>query len=502
MFSSGDPFLQGLLRLHKHLWGKEVISVIQGGDKSYAIVDLTLFDLPHNVSPNNILLIRQEYLLAYEAILQNIEETRKERGAAFLLTGSTGIGKTMFLLYLLVRRLQERQPVALQIDADKFALFDERGISLHSASDSGSSFAIPGGAWALSDAGYGDGSPCIAFKSGGTHLVHTSFPDSKRWKWVKGLSALRYIMDVWSLDEIRTLLTLCNLDVQRGVTLFEKYGPVPRIIINLLEGPRREERYLRHVNTAAVYISCDTKKVFRDLQSLDFSSDICSEIIMLRPEPPHSWAPMLFIPTPFLVNTLAVAISRRVAAQKQSFFRVLDLPPLSYTARFLFENYAHVCFSRPNGRTVHGYLPQDPNPYQIPSDSLAMITGSTALRSIQSQFNFYWRPRESNFDGVHALIRSNNVVWVLHFVVNDPGASSVPKGANKVFEIMDSKTDVEWKFVIVSPELGVAKMAWSRWCLRGRWKRTPVYVCELPLDPFTEDDVQRLRDTLNEANGT
>jgi len=112
-------------------------------------------------------------------------------------------------MYLLVRRLQERQPVALQMNSNTFALFDEHGVSLHISSNLDSAFLIPKDAWALSDSGEGDGSPCSAFKQRchGPHIVHTSLPASNRWeRWTDHLSARKYVMDVWSLDEFRTLL--------------------------------------------------------------------------------------------------------------------------------------------------------------------------------------------------------------------------------------------------------------------------------------------------------
>jgi len=112
----------------------------------------------------------------------------------------------MFLLYLLVRRLQERKPVALQMNPTTFAIFDEHGVSLHTSSLD-SAFLIPKDAWALSDSGEGDSSPCPAFKQRHPHIVHAIFPASNRWGgWVNRLSARKYVMDVWSLDESRTLL--------------------------------------------------------------------------------------------------------------------------------------------------------------------------------------------------------------------------------------------------------------------------------------------------------
>jgi hypothetical protein len=112
----------------------------------------------------------------------------------------------MFLLYLLVRRLQERKPVAFQINSNTFAIFDEHGVSLHTSSLD-SAFLIPEDAWALSNSGEGDGSPCSAFIQRRPHIVHASSPASNCWEgWVTRLSARKYVMDVWSLDEFRTLL--------------------------------------------------------------------------------------------------------------------------------------------------------------------------------------------------------------------------------------------------------------------------------------------------------
>lgn len=112
----------------------------------------------------------------------------------------------MFLLYLLVRRLQERKPVALQMNSTTFAIFDEHGVSLHTSSLD-SALLIPEDAWALSDSGERDCSPCPAFKQRRPHIVHASFPASNCWEgWVARLSARKYVMGVWSLDEFRMLL--------------------------------------------------------------------------------------------------------------------------------------------------------------------------------------------------------------------------------------------------------------------------------------------------------
>ncbi len=109
-------------------------------ENSYTTVDLTLFDLPQlNPRSRKILLFRDEYRLAYNTICEMANRCR----CIYLVTGQPGIGgsdfhhprhqliqsigKTFFLLGLLVHLLRERIPVALQIDAKKFVFFNNHG---------------------------------------------------------------------------------------------------------------------------------------------------------------------------------------------------------------------------------------------------------------------------------------------------------------------------------------------------------------------------------------
>ncbi|KAF8519742.1 hypothetical protein BU17DRAFT_47470 [Hysterangium stoloniferum] len=484
--------------LHEHFWGRDRVSIISVAGKSYSTVDLTLVDIPPNYRPPNILLIREEYKLAYDTILA---DTHKEgqRRSAFLVTGQPGIGKSLFLLYLLFRRLEEQEPVALQIDADEFVLFSMNGVSVHSGKTSFADY-IPKGAWALSDSWGEVLWPCSAFQSPRAHVIHTSSPSSHRWKdWVKRLSADMYIMDIWSLEELRTLFIVSGFDVEDGVALAEKYGPNPRIIIDLLIKPTKEETYLDDVQKGAVTLASHFPSVFLDLENLDFSSNISSKIFTVRPGNPISRVPVLYIPTPFLARTLGVAVSGQTAAQQYSFFSLLSgHPSLRSAAGWLFENYGHVCFSGPIPASLQGYLPGDPNPHPIPTPS-RMISGTTALQTIQPPFNFYWRPLKPNFSGVDALIRSGNVVWALQFTISASHGSAT-KGLNEVSKIMNHKSGVEWRLVIVGPKRREAESARDRQVLTGRWEGTYVYACELPLGEFEENKQQQLQFNMNEVN--
>ena len=114
------------------------------------------------------------------------------------------IGKSLFLFYVLARRLHDRGSVAFQIDAHKYCLFDQNGVTLHSTTYG----CVPKGTWALSDTDIGDrDGPCAGFWNPAFHVIHTSSPSSTHWKrWVKILGASKYIMDVWGPEEFQTLL--------------------------------------------------------------------------------------------------------------------------------------------------------------------------------------------------------------------------------------------------------------------------------------------------------
>ena len=75
-----------------HLWGKDRVNIISIAGKSYSTVDLALFQLPQNSRPDKILLIREEYRLAYDTILADTLRTADEGRSAFLITGQPGIG--------------------------------------------------------------------------------------------------------------------------------------------------------------------------------------------------------------------------------------------------------------------------------------------------------------------------------------------------------------------------------------------------------------------------
>jgi hypothetical protein len=192
------------------------------------------------------------------------------------------------------------------------------------------------------------------------------------------------------------------------------HGPSPRVIINILTNLDWESPYRQAVENGATTIARNSEAVLLAIQMLNFGSDMSSKIFHVKAGPDRQ-LPALWIPTPFLMSTLAVALSGRVTADQHGLFTTFSgHPSLRSVGGWIFDGFAHVRFSDPKAIPMQGYLPDDPNPHVIPTVD-GMITGSSALSSIRQPFNFYWRPREANFQGIDALIRVDNIVWALQF---------------------------------------------------------------------------------------
>jgi hypothetical protein len=115
-------------------------------------------------------------------------------------------GKTYFLLFVLLHRLSEGLPTAVQYDADTFVLFSDQGPTDHLGT-SGSD--LPVGTWALSDSNTGSGEPCIAFQRSraDVFVVQSTPPKASRYKeWKKQRRGVRmFVMECITVAELKAL---------------------------------------------------------------------------------------------------------------------------------------------------------------------------------------------------------------------------------------------------------------------------------------------------------
>ena len=290
--------------------------------------------------------------------------------------------------------------------------------------------------------------------------------------------------------------TVSNFDIPRGETLFLRYGSNVRRIIDILKRPAEEATHDFDVRSGAANIAKEFSTILLELEELDFKSSLASKIFTVRPNNLVERQGVLTIPTAYLFKTLATAVARQTLAQQHNIFMMLTAhPSLGTAAGWWFEHYAHVKLSDPTRQPIptHTHGTSDSSPIPVPK---VMLSGSAALRNIQPPFNFYWRPREPNFEGADGLIRVGNTVRVGQYTTSSSHRSAT-KGLDEIRKIMNHVRGVDWHLDIVGPDLFVAESARDSHKLTGRWVKTPIHASQLQIGIL---DKQMLDQILNEVN--
>jgi hypothetical protein len=290
--------------------------------------------------------------------------------------------------------------------------------------------------------------------------------------------------------------TVSKLDIQHGLTLFHKYGSAVRAIIDILGGMEDEEIHVGDIQTAANKLAM--KSSLEDLLTLDYSFNISSKLFMLGPNNLVVRQPALTIPSAFLSKTIGLALARSAAAQQHKIFAMLSShPSLRSPAGWMFENIAHVIFADRKRSPLHTFDCNSrkstlPTPKEV-------ISGTTALGRIRQPFDFYWRPRAPNFEGVDAVIRFGDEVWALQFTVSSYRRAAT-NGLAEVHKTMNHQRNVNYRLVMVGSTQSEAESARDSQNLTGQWAKTPVYACVLPLCIFDTQKLQQLQDLFDDVS--
>ncbi|KAG2368609.1 hypothetical protein BDR07DRAFT_1605413 [Suillus spraguei] len=264
------------LSLYHFLWQKQDQSVMRKGVKCYAL-DSEGFDWMHlltfdaiNLSgcrgaklPNGAtsMVIRSEY----ESIFEHISTI----GRNFIVHGSTGIGKTYFLAYLLVKRLLARQPVTYQIDqlhssvmcftADGFFTLPQEGSEYHPLFQRKD-------VWHLVDSTHEDPAThpntahtqALMWGTCGKAIFTTFWPDSLGFKidWSPGYEvSLQRWMKPCTWDEIVAMsaLTANKHEKHDAETLrwsYTHFGSNARTCLQVSRHPSNADYYLNELERA------------------------------------------------------------------------------------------------------------------------------------------------------------------------------------------------------------------------------------------------------------
>ncbi|KAH9008752.1 hypothetical protein EDB85DRAFT_2252798 [Lactarius pseudohatsudake] len=219
--------------LHDILWGKKfhVLNSAPFGDEgeleyldAEEIDRLKLLDLEFC---EKVLLFRREYITAYESLSLG-SPTNKE--PSVVVIGQPGIGKSIFLFYVLLHRLSNRLPTALQLE-NTFVLFLASGAYLYSGDDR--SVDIPRGTLALTYTDVKVKIPCDAFlfaeRRRYARIVQVASAYQAGWKkWHEQFEADLFVMISFSADEIKVLTTIRGLQVDGLLRIYNTWGPDTR----------------------------------------------------------------------------------------------------------------------------------------------------------------------------------------------------------------------------------------------------------------------------------
>ncbi|KAK0431672.1 hypothetical protein EV421DRAFT_1926021 [Armillaria borealis] len=160
----------------------------------------TTFDVDNQVE--NIDRTDEQAPAEYPNPFQGVESTPKVKG--FIITGHPGIGKSIFLYYVLVLRLQASKPTILVTHPDKVTVFLRHGVYSILMTDFEEVIpAIPTTAWCLVDTN--ESLETVPAPISGTpfFILQAALPKRKHLQWAnKTIGILQYVMKPFSLSEL------------------------------------------------------------------------------------------------------------------------------------------------------------------------------------------------------------------------------------------------------------------------------------------------------------
>ncbi|KAJ8509121.1 hypothetical protein ONZ45_g8682 [Pleurotus djamor] len=380
------------------------------------------------------ILIRQEYIDALAYLRGKAARSRPASGCVIL--GQPGIGKTLFLIYVFIERLCSKEPVALQMAAHYYLLFDDRQVIAH-LSDNSSPLRKHRTIWMLSNASDRVQVPCHAFRFCIGYIIQASSPSEAHWKgWLKERTGLTYVMDVPSPHEMASVAHILNLDQAKCANIVSLWGPSIRIIVKIAREPAQEAQYQRAARSAAGRLAMNPA-LLRQLTSPSFDSKALSSLIVfVRPHrdgsgPVNRAKPSPWIPTQHLVELTAKALQAVAEADQAKFFTVLIAHPYSRAAAgWLFEAWVHTRFS--SGKDIPCTWKGLASSENLPAAIKPAPATFCKLSEVSPTVPFYWRrPSAPNFPGVDGVLFDGEAVYVIQATVSGKHGT-VETGLNEV----------------------------------------------------------------------
>ncbi|KAH0839357.1 hypothetical protein J3R83DRAFT_40 [Lanmaoa asiatica] len=405
-----------------------------------------------------------EYPWEYRDILQTLQTNPLYKKGAYVI-GQPGIGKTYFLVYILIERLREHQPVAFEPFHGRsfYALFTDT-VAFHSFDN-----PMPlrhanhaGDAWALTDSNATVTIPAGVFQRTRTRIIQTTSPRAHRWKeWSKQYGA-------------ESSLLALNIDTMSAPAT--EWG-----------GTSRKE-----VHTAALRAARSSSTLLPSLEELDIKESGPSLIFFALPKKDDAGhinrrlPPLACVPTPTLVNALAKALQRQNLDTRVAFFQIMEAHPgTRRDGGNIYKKWLHPFFL--GGRTIkpHWHVESNSLPATIETTKTALPSTKGALRNTQPPF--YWIAPTVNFPGIDSVLVTENEIFAIQVTIAFDHPSP-QEGLDKPRDLLpQALKKLEWRMLYVGPEETQITEVSQQWDgklkIGTKTKRIPVPIGWCVVDP-------------------
>ncbi|KAF6749584.1 hypothetical protein DFP72DRAFT_852446 [Ephemerocybe angulata] len=407
------------------------------------------------IEKHNSLLILKEYPELATAIA-----SYKATGAnAVLVTGQRGIGKSAFLLYLLLQRLEHRQPTAVQFTHNEYIIFDEEGPTTVDLTRA----PLPmerrrlSKCDALTDSNTNLIAPSDPFLNTPELLVQTSSPRGEgSHEWVIQMGPRKVILDLPSPLEIVAIIKESGrYDTRNVFHLVNKWGPCTRTILRIMagndQGAEPEVELRRDAVRAAEDIWASPSTFFRRGQEM--LDGHCSTLVFIRPKTPLSNIALYSIPTVDLKELFDAQAA--TLEKKETFALFTAFSSHSHTrtaAGWAYEQIVHKHLSS-GGEALHiSSAGSDKSRLMKPSTNLLPGTEAILKRTTPGTA-FYWMPSIPNFPGIDSVLANDNQIYVLQATIATDHTSPV-KGLEDIFGKLKKlqPPHCQWHYVIIGQD--------------------------------------------------
>ncbi|KZW02392.1 hypothetical protein EXIGLDRAFT_829282 [Exidia glandulosa HHB12029] len=383
----------------------------------------------------------------YQFLLDALTLGRLSKIPAVIITGHPGIGKSFFLLFLLLYRLENRLPTALQFHDSHYFIFDEYGGTAVSVLSRDKRLTK---CWALIDSNDLVKIPCGPLKTAERNILAAS-PKMDRWKsWRKHAKASYIILGLPTMEEIIAVMNLQGVLPATTVSLVRTWGPSLRVVSQLATQPEDEVIFLREAQDSARVICANPSLL--DTNNPNLLTSVGSTMLFVRPcrlihSEPTAHA-TLFVPTRFLSDMLHATRASLANADALTLFFCLSKHSLTRTpAGWVHEQAVHTLLA--TGQTAltieRGAVHQQLQP------SSNLLHGTlAAMAGVRTSQSFYCIPAATNFPGVDGVLGDgqSNLYAVQATIAGDH--KSPADGLVQLWSTVKACQDFTWHILFIT----------------------------------------------------